>query len=154
MNGGDFARASCAPCFKVIRALLAVGFAGGTMLSLGACATTQTTVCPPPPTPLRILIPPTTSAACNAVRCANVSFINTTHQCFVTGIPSSCECYEGQTRSCSMASTTTPKQMCSAAGVGCGVNYCVVTGTGSSATSVFESVCHDWAGCPGATGPG
>lgn len=155
MNGGDFARSAFAPYFRVIRILLAVGFAGGTMVFLGGCGATQTTICPPPPPPpFKILIPPNTSGGCSAVRCANVAFNNTTHQCFVTGIPSGCECYEGETRSCSVGSSTTPKQMCSVAGVGCGVSYCVVTGTGTSATSVFESNCHDWTGCPGATGPG
>jgi hypothetical protein len=140
-----------APFFRAVRCAIVIGTVSGTA-SLGGC-TTQVLPPPPPPPPpppLMIKIPPTTQLDCDAVKCANTLWDNLTGECFVVGLPTNCQCYEGQTRSCDL-NTGPPRQMCSPGGVGCGVNFCIVTGSGSTAHSGFERICHDWAGCPGYT---
>ena len=102
-------------------------------------------LCPCPPS-LKIKVAPKTYAACNAIRCAKVAWTaggtgGATGECFVVGLNSGCDCYEGQTRTCNTAS---PNQVCSAVGTTCGVSHCGVAGLGSTATSSWETACHTW----------
>jgi len=79
-------------------------------------------------------------------QCSVTSWENNT-ACYVIGLfphPStsgiSCLCYEGQTRSCTTDGSL--PGWCDTYGMNCGVQYCVVTGTGALAHSDWESDCH------------
>lgn len=95
---------------------------------------------------LKIKVAAKTYSACNAIRCATVAWTaggtgGSTGECFVVGLHSGCDCYEGQTDTCNTAS---PTQVCTSYGPTCGVKHCNVAGLGSTATSHWETACHTW----------
>lgn len=111
---------------------------GGAEATVALATTSDCPTCPPQ---FAIKLPPNTYSECMAVRCATPAYA-TDGTCVATQLPSGCVCYEGQTRSCDTTTVGWPKQMCSAAGPTCGVQFCVVSGIGSAATSNWESACH------------
>jgi len=85
---------------------------------------------------------PTNQGDCvdNPPKCAVTAWGNNT--CYVANFKNrACWCYEGQTRTCTGPGAT---QTCLAPGAapGCGVQYCVISGSGSTVSGRFEDTCR------------
>jgi len=87
-----------------------------------------------------MLIPiPLSSSNCEpfAPRCAHTVWNSGEQKCYVDGLRAGCACYDGQVRSCNGSGG-----LCQTPTAGCGVQFCVVNGTGTSVTSDWETTCH------------